>query len=84
MNAPTIDHDALRDLVADVLDVEPEKVTDQAHFVDDLGVDSLLALELAATLEREYGVKVESDEVADVQRLSDVQSLLDRKLTATP
>lgn len=78
----TIDRDTLRNLVADVLDVDPAVVTDDAHFVDDLDVDSLMALELAVTLERDFGIKIESEEVGEVQRLRDVEALLDRKRAA--
>ena len=72
----------LRELIADVLDVEPEMITDEVHFVNDLGVDSLLALELAVTLERRYGIKVESHEVADVQTMHDIRDLLTKKLSS--
>jgi acyl carrier protein len=82
MTQQTIDRDTLRALVADVLDVDPSVVTDDAHFVNDLDVDSLLALELAVTLERDFGIKIESEEVAEVQRLRDVETLLDRKRAA--
>lgn len=74
--------EGLRDLIADLLDVEPEAITDEVHFVEDLGVDSLLALELAVTLERRYGVKVESHEVVDVQTMRDVRELLAKKLSS--
>ena len=75
-----VDTDALRELVADVLDVDPAAITDKAHFVEDLGVDSLLALELAVTLERQYEIKIKSDEILDVVRMDDIINLLDRKL----
>ena len=78
----TIDSAELRELIADVLDIEPDLVTDDANFTRDLGVDSLLALELAVTLERHYQIKVESHEVADVQTLADVRTLLSRKVSS--
>ncbi|WP_033439546.1 acyl carrier protein [Saccharothrix sp. NRRL B-16314] len=77
---PTIDAAELRELVADVLDLPIEKITDDAHFVEDLGVDSLLSLELAVSLERHYQIKIESNEVSDVVRMRDVLRLLDGKL----
>lgn len=77
---PTIDATELRELVADVLDLPIEKITDDAHFVEDLGVDSLLSLELAVSLERHYQIKIESNEVSDVVRMRDVLRLLDGKL----
>lgn len=68
-------------LVADLLDLNPESITDDAHFIDDLGVDSLLALELAVALERRFKIKIESTEIVDVETLRDVTALLERKLT---
>lgn len=68
-------------LVADVLDLSPDVVTDDAHFITDLGIDSLLALELAVALERRYQIKIESSEIVDVESLRDVIALLERKLT---
>jgi len=76
----TLDPVELRELIADVLDVEPAAITDDVHFVRDLGVDSLLALELAVTMERHYQIKVESHEMSQVQTMADVSALLHRKL----
>lgn len=76
-----IDVVELRDLIADVLDISAESITDDAHFIQDLGVDSLLALELAVTLERRFGIKIESNEIVDVVRLRDVVALLGRKVS---
>ena len=77
----TVDIDELRELVADVLDLDAAAVTPEAHFVKDLGVDSLLALELAVAMERRYGVKIESTEIVEVLSLRDAQTLLTRKLS---
>lgn len=75
-----VDRNELRELVADVLDIDPAAITDEAHFIEDLGVDSLLALEIAVTLERRYGIKIESNEIVGVVRIDDIINLLDRKL----
>lgn len=76
----TFDVAELRELIADVLDVAPDAVTDDIDFIADLGVDSLLAMELAVTLERRYQVKIESHEMADVRTMPDISALLSRKL----
>lgn len=73
----------LRLLIADVLDIEADDVTEDAHFVKDLGADSLLALELAVSLERRCGIKIESHEMVDVTTLNDVAALLDKKAGVT-
>jgi acyl carrier protein len=74
-----VDAAELRDVVADVLDVDPAAVTLDAGFVD-LGVDSLLALELAVSLERRYQVRIDATDIVGVRCLRDARDLLDGKL----
>ncbi|MBB5940152.1 acyl carrier protein [Streptomyces zagrosensis] len=77
-----VHRDELRELVADALDVEPESLTDDARFIEDLEVDSLVALEMSVILERRYEVKIDEKEIAEIRRLPDVHDLLVRKLAA--
>ncbi|MEK8171047.1 acyl carrier protein [Streptomyces sp. M19] len=53
----------LRAFVADVLDVDEEEVTDEADFVKELGVDSLMALEVMVVLEKRYAIKLQEHEI---------------------
>ena len=53
-----LDKEELRQIVARVLDVDVADVTDDASFIDDLEVDSLLALEVVVVLEKRYGVRL--------------------------
>jgi acyl carrier protein len=82
MTQTQLSRDDLQELVADILDVEPEALTDDSHFVDDFGVDSLIALELAVALERRYGVRIAEEEIAQVRRMPDVVALVQRKVGA--
>ncbi|MBL1099693.1 acyl carrier protein [Streptomyces coffeae] len=76
----TLDKDELRTFVADVLDVEEEDVTDDADFVETLGVDSLMALEVMVVLEKKYAVKLDEQEMKDITCLQKVHDLLVSKL----
>ncbi|MFJ9178078.1 acyl carrier protein [Streptomyces sp. NPDC102360] len=78
--AQALDKEQLRDLVADVLDLEVAEVTDHAHFMDDLDVDSLMALEITVRLEKEYGVRLAETELTSITSLQGTYELLDRKL----
>jgi len=49
--------------------VDPEEVTDEASFVEDLGADSLDTVELIMEFEDEFGVEI-SDE--DAEKISTV------------
>ncbi|MFD6981811.1 acyl carrier protein, partial [Streptomyces sp. NPDC059956] len=55
-----LDKEELRFLIADILALDVEEVTDDADFVQDLEVDSLMALSIVFRLERQYGVKLEA------------------------
>jgi acyl carrier protein len=81
MTKPAFDKEDLRELVADVLDVELADVGDETRFVDDLDVDSLTALELIVRLERTYGIRLEESDVRQVTCLDQTYDLMTSKLT---
>lgn len=75
----TLDPEELRRFVADVLDLEPASLTDDANFVSELGMDSLKALEVMVALEKKYQIKISEDEVRDMTNFSDVRDLVSAK-----
>lgn len=76
----TLELNALRELVAEIIDVDVEEVTDDARFVEDLEVDSLLALEITVRLEKHYGIKVSEDELSKVTTLRGTYDMLAAKV----
>jgi len=52
----------VRAILVDHLDVEPEKVTLEASFQDDLDADSLDLVELIMELEDQFGLKITDEE----------------------
>jgi acyl carrier protein len=54
----------VREIIINELGVEPEKVTPEASFVEDLGADSLDTGELVMAFEEEFGIEI-PDEVAE-------------------
>jgi len=51
----------IRDLVAEVLETEPERIDADASFVKDLGMDSMMALEILAGIEKKYRIVIPED-----------------------
>ncbi|MFD3907230.1 acyl carrier protein [Streptomyces sp. CB04723] len=78
--AAGLEKEDLRSTVADVLDVSESELTDDAQFVGDLGVDSLMALEVMVVLEKKYGVKLGESELKEVTCLQRAYDLLATKL----
>ena len=73
----------LRALVATILEVEPDTIDAQASFVKDLGMDSMMALEILASIEKKYKIVIPEETLAKFTSLSQtvkiVQDMLDKK-----
>ncbi|MER5461023.1 acyl carrier protein [Streptomyces sp. NPDC002668] len=75
-----LDLDELRTIVADALELPTEEVTDEALFVNDLQVDSLMALEIVVNLEKRYGIKVAESDFKELTNVLQVHGLVESKL----
>ena len=53
-----------RQVIADLLKVHLDAVTDDAHFIRNLGMESIQQVELLAALEEEFDVEVDEEETA--------------------
>ena len=71
----------LREILVDSFELEASRVTLGARLRDDLDLDSIDAIDLAARLEGETGLELDDDEVKAVRRVEDVVALLHAKLS---
>jgi acyl carrier protein len=69
----------LRALVAEI--AEKDEIPDGATFKD-LGIDSMMGVEIVAAVERQYQIKIEDDEIASFKDLDGAYSLVVKKLEA--
>ncbi|MCQ4080916.1 acyl carrier protein [Streptomyces sp. RB6PN25] len=79
----TVDKEELRSLIADALELPVKEIDDHTHLVEDLEVDSLMALEIVVNLEKRYGVKMEESDFKQVTSLAQVVDLVSAKLAAS-
>jgi acyl carrier protein len=73
--------EAIRDHLADELELDPARITEDTHFREDLSADSLDLYTLVQELEDSYGVKM-SDE--DAARIHTVRQAVDFVLAHDP
>lgn len=64
----------VKNIVAEQLGVEKEKITNEASFVDDLGADSLDTVELVMALEEEFGTEIPDE---DAEKITTIQQAID-------
>jgi acyl carrier protein len=57
----------IREHLADELQIDPGRITEQTHFRNDLNADSLDLYTLVQELEDTYGVKMSDEEAARIQ-----------------
>ncbi|ABQ14062.1 acyl carrier protein [Dichelobacter nodosus] len=61
-------------VIAEQLNVDEGQVKADAHFIDDLGADSLDLVELVMTLEKEFDCEIPDEEA---EKITTVQSAID-------
>ena len=66
-------------LLAELLRIEPAKVGLQMNLRDDLGADSLVLIDVMVQSELRWGVRLVEDDIARLQTVSDLVSLLSGK-----
>ena len=69
-------------VTAAVLRVDPEKITLQSHFVNDLGAESVQSIELMASFEEEFDVELDEDEALAVQTVGGAVDFIEQALNA--
>ena len=75
----------VKKLIAEVTEREPEEITDTAMFADELGVDSLMAMEVMVAVDKKYKINIPEDEFAKIKNVNDTVEVVQRhiQLTAT-
>lgn len=70
--------EAIRALVGGILEVDPERLDGNAQLVQDLGMDSMMALEIIASLEKKYKIKLPEQELQNVTTVNRIIELTQR------
>lgn len=70
----------VKEAMIETLRVDEEKIALEATLADDLGIDSLDAVELAMALEEEFGIKLSDDELQAMKTVKDIVDSVDKHL----
>jgi acyl carrier protein len=70
------DFEKIKAIIVEQLGVDESEVTPEAHFIDDLGADSLDTVELVMALEEEFGIEISDEDAEKIQTVGDVEKYI--------
>jgi acyl carrier protein len=65
----------IRSLIAEIVELPEESITESSSF-QDLGADSLMALEIVASIEKKYRIHIPEEELQRVKSFGDTIALV--------
>jgi acyl carrier protein len=71
----------LKDLIADKLEVERDKIALDSRFREDLGADSLDTYELLYAIDSELGVSVPDEKATEFEKVQDALDFIEEELS---
>ena len=73
----------IRQLIAAVTEREPEEVGDKATFSDDLGVDSLMAMEVMIAMDKKFRIDIPEEEFFTATNVDEAVAMVRRYLPSS-
>ena len=71
MVTPEHVREEVKRLIAELTERDVSEITDTALFVDDLGVDSLMAIEVMVALDKRYKIDIPEAEFQKIKNVND-------------
>lgn len=65
----------IKDLVSEILEIEPEEITSTSLFKEDHDADSLRSIEILASLEKEFGITIDQERIPEMVNLEAVYQI---------
>ena len=62
----------VKKIIADITEVPEEKLTPDADFFNDLGIDSLKAIEIVAAFEKKYRIIIPEKDIPNIRTLKQI------------
>lgn len=66
----------VRDVVCEILEIEPDELTEDSLFREDHGADSMAVVEVVAWLEKAFNVKIDNAELVRMVNLAGVYAVV--------
>jgi len=75
-----VDEQKFKEIIVDRLGVDPNEITPEASFIDDLGADSLDTVELVMAFEEEFDVEIPDEDAENLTSVGKAIEYLKKRL----
>lgn len=72
----------IKRLIANVTEREPDEVPDTAHFMDELGVDSLMAMEVMIAIDKKFKIDIPEEDFNKATNVNESVAMVEQWLAA--
>ncbi|MDD6351249.1 MAG: acyl carrier protein [Lachnospiraceae bacterium] len=72
-----MEFDTLKQIIADVLGVDPEEITEDTTFTDDLGADSLDLYQILLEVQDRLGIEIDENKVQDITTVGQALEMIE-------
>ena len=69
----------LKEIVGEMLDIDPASISNSANLIEDLAADSLDQVEIVMAIEEEFNISIEEKEYADNTTIEQIVKLIEGK-----
>lgn len=71
-----MEFEKLKKVIAEVLNVDPEEITMESTFMDDLGADSLDVFQIVMGIEEEFDIEIPAEEAEKITTVEEAVELI--------
>jgi acyl carrier protein len=75
-----VNFDDIKKIIADLLDMDPEDITPEKSFNEDLGADSLDQVEIIMAIEDKFGIEIPDEVAMEIHTVGDAMEQLKKAL----
>lgn len=72
------DRKRIAEIVSEILEIDLEELTETSLFIEDHDADSLRAIEILSSLEREFGIVIDQSELARMVNLEGIYEVVSK------
>ncbi len=70
----------VNDFLIEEFEINQDVITEEAHMINDLGLESLDFVDIVVIIEKEFGFKVQREEMKDIRVLGDLYNYIENNL----